>query len=135
MSFWANKLNGTPPPAPVLPSRDLYVMYKPPGQSLQIDHIPEKPLPTEGYTPSVRLKQGSICPDCGSDKYMPYGSYAIACGECGYHPRFEQSGHGERSLQTKPGVATPARQPGDHQTMAGSIALLNAGGGDHIANI
>jgi hypothetical protein len=63
---------------------------------------------------------------------MSYGSYAIACGECGYHPRFEQSGHGERSLNTKPGEATPARQSGDSQTMQGQIATLNAGGGDHI---
>jgi len=63
---------------------------------------------------------------------MTMGSYAIACGECGYHPRFEQSGYGERSLQTKPGEAKPARQSGDSQTMQGAIATLNAGGGEHL---
>lgn len=132
MSFWANKLNGTPPPAPPIPSRDLYVVYQPPGQSVQVDYIPEKPVPTEGYTPSVRLKQGSICPGCGSDKFMQLGERAVACPECGYHPRFEQSGYGERSLSVEKGSVQNARQAGDHQTMQGSLATLNAGGGEHI---
>ena len=131
MSFWANKLNGEPTKAPVIPTRDMFgvnsyttLETKFPQQSIQ-----------EDYKPKARLKQGGNCPDCGSDKYLPYGSYAIACGECGYHPRFEQSGHGERSLQTKPGEAQPARQAGDSQTMQGSIAILNSGGGDHIGSV
>lgn len=128
MSFWANKLNGEPNKAPVLPTRELYT------QAIPVV-VPQQSSIPQDYQPSVRLKQGGRCPDCGSDKYMSYGSYAIACAECGYHPRFEQSGHGERSLQTKPGEATPARQSGDSQTMQGSIATLNAGGGDHIGNI
>jgi hypothetical protein len=100
-----------------------------PQQTPQAPSIPQQ---NQDYTPSVRLKEGGRCPGCMSDKYMQYGSYAVACGECGYHPRFEQSGYGERSLQTKPGEAQPARQSGDSQTMAGAIVTLNAGGGDHI---
>lgn len=130
MSFWANKINGqeVKPVAPA--SRDLFSLYNPvtiPQQTPQPDSIPN-----QEYKPSVRLKEGGHCPGCGGDKYMTYGSYAIACGECGYHPRFEQSGYGERSLQTKPGEAQAARQSGDSQTMQGAIAVLNTGGGDHI---
>lgn len=129
MSFWANKLNGEPVKPTTIPSRDMF----------QVNPVPlpqqtpqSSSIPNQEYTPSVRLKEGGRCPGCGSDKYMTYGSYAVACGECGYHPRFEQSGYGERSLQTKPGEAAPARQSGDNQTMQGAIATLNAGGGDHI---
>jgi ribosomal protein S27AE len=130
MSFWAQKLGMTAPsstPAPP-PSRQLYPMYNGPAS-------PQMPAPTpqQDYTPSVRLKQGSICPGCGSDKYIgQHGSYAIACGECGYHPRFEQSGYGERSLASQPGEVQAARQNTNRSTMAESIQLLNAGGGDHI---
>lgn len=132
MSFWENKLNGTDNAQPVIPSRNLYGVYQSP---MPQQHIPQGNQAQEQYQPTVRLKQGSNCPDCGSDKYMTHGSYAIACAECGYHPRFEQSGHGEKSLTTKPGQATPARQPAVTQTMAASIAVLNAGGGDHIGSI
>ena len=131
MSFWANKLNNEPVKTAPVPSRDLFSLYNSPAipqQARQQHSIPAN----QEYQPSVRLKEGGHCPGCGSDKYMQYGSYAIACGECGYHPRFEQSGYGERSLQTKPGEAKAARQPGDSQTMAGAIAVLNTGGGDHI---
>jgi ribosomal protein S27AE len=132
VSFWADKLNGEPVKTTPIPTRDLFgvgISSTIPQATIQQQSIPEE------YKPTVRLKQGDHCPGCGSDKYMIYGSYAVACGECGYHPRFEQSGYGERSLQTKPGEATPARQSGDNQTMQGSIATLNAGGGDHIGNI
>lgn len=131
MSFWANKLNNEPVRQNTVPSRDLYSLYSspiPPAETPQQASIPQN----QEYTPSVRLKEGGRCPGCGSDKYMTMGSYAIACGECGYHPRFEQSGYGERSLQTKPGEAKPARQSGDSQTMQGAIATLNAGGGEHL---
>lgn len=131
MSFWANKLNNEPVRQNTVPSRDLYSLYSspiPPAETPQQSSIPQN----QEYTPSVRLKEGGRCPGCGSDKYMTMGSYAIACGECGYHPRFEQSGYGERSLQTKPGEAKPARQSGDSQTMQGAIATLNAGGGEHL---
>jgi ribosomal protein S27AE len=134
MSFWAQKLNNEEVKTTNIPSRDLYGIYNPapiPPQAQPQQSIPQQ---TQEYVPSVRLKEGGRCPGCGSDKYMTMGSYAVACGECGYHPRFEQSGYGERSLQTKPGEATPARQSGDSQTMQGAIATLNAGGGDHINN-
>lgn len=131
MSFWAEKLGmaeqvATPPSPPV--SRDLYGLYNRPVSPQQ-----ETPAPQQTYTPAVRLKQGSICPGCGSDKYMgSHGSYAIACGECGYHPRFEQSGYGERSLKSQPGEVKAARQNTNSSTMAASIAALNAGHGEHI---
>lgn len=129
MSFWANKLNNEPVKNTV-PSRDLYGIYNSPPIPQQTPQ--PQSIPNQEYVPSVRLKEGGRCPGCGSDKYMTIGSYAVACAECGYHPRFEQSGYGERSLQTKPGEATPARQSGDSQTMAGAIVTLNQGGGDHL---
>lgn len=134
MSFWANKLNGEQVKQTNIPSRDLFGIYNSPTLPQQVPQTPSIQQNQE-YKPSVRLKEGGRCPGCGSDKYMTMGSYAIACGECGYHPRFEQSGYGERSLQTKPGEATPARQSGDSQTMQGAIVTLNQGGGDHIGNI
>lgn len=130
MSFWANKLNNEPVKNNSVPSRDLYGLYS--SQTLPPETPQQNSIPNQEYKPSVRLKEGGRCPGCGSDKYMTMGSYAIACGECGYHPRFEQSGYGEKSLQTKPGEAAPARQSGDSQTMQGAIATLNAGGGDHL---
>jgi len=134
MSFWADKLNGTPSSNTPIPSRDLFGLYRP-VNTLPSNLSPAS-IPTgQNYNPNVRLKKGGNCPECGSDKYMQHGSYAITCGECGYHPRFEQSGHGERSLKTEPGSARPARQSGDQQTMQSSIAVLNAGGGDHISSV
>jgi ribosomal protein S27AE len=127
MSFWAQKLNGETVKPTTVPSRDMFNVYTaptPPQQNQQ-QSIQE-------YIPSVRLKEGGRCPGCGSDKYMTYGSYAIACGECGYHPRFEQSGYGERSLRSEAGEAQPARQSKDSQTLGQSIAVLNAGGGEHL---
>ena len=132
MSFWANKLNGEPVKTATIPSRELFGIYNTPPVIPQPNSTHTQ---SAEYKPSVRLKEGGRCPGCSSDKYLVHGSYAIACGECGYHPRFEQSGYGERSLRTKPGEATPARQSGDSQTMQGSIATLNAGGGDHIGNL
>lgn len=128
MSFWANAINGvqeSAPPAPV--QRGLYTYNSPIPQNYQ--YQPPQP----DYTPSVRMTQGSICPGCGSDRYLgSIGDRAIACGDCGYHPRFEQTGYGTRSLQTQPGQATPARQTQGGQTMQQSIAVLNAGGGEHL---
>jgi len=129
MSFWANKLNNEPVRPTNIPSRDMFGVN--PAPIPQQTPQPQS-IPNQEYVPSVRLKEGGRCPGCGSDKYMTMGSYAVACAECGYHPRFEQSGYGERSLNTKPGEAQPARQSGDSQTMQGAIATLNAGGGDHL---
>jgi ribosomal protein S27AE len=129
MSFWANKLNGEPVKQNTIPSRDLYIPY---SQTVPQPLPQQNSISNEEYKPNVRLKEGSNCPGCGSDKYMTYGSYAIACGECGYHPRFEQSGYGERNLKTEPGQAQAARQSGDSQTMQGAIATLNSGGGTHL---
>lgn len=130
MSFWAQRLGMETPNKPAVSpvSRELFPMYNGPAS-------PQMPatIPQQEYTPSVRLKQGSICPGCGSDKYIgQHGSYAVACGECGFHPRFEQSGYGERSLHSQPGEVAPARQNTNSSTMQASIALLNAGGGEHI---
>jgi hypothetical protein len=128
MSFWADAINGSQTQVPVRPvPRGLYTFNNPVEQD-----YPFSP-PQETYIPSVRMTQGSICPGCGSDRYRgSIGDRAVACSECGYHPRFEQSGYGTRSLSSKPGEATPARQVASTQTMRGSIAELNAGGGVHI---
>lgn len=130
MSFWAEKLNGTPSvtPAVVPQSRELYGLYNTP----QAPVYQTVPAPQE-YTPTVRLIQGSVCPGCQSTRYLgSIGSRAVACPDCGYHPRFEQSGYGERSLHSQPGQVSAARQPIGGQTMKASIALLNAGGGEHL---
>lgn len=126
MNFWANKLAGAEvAPEPQLP-RGLF--YNTPAP------LPQPTVPQmQTYTPSVRLIQGSTCPGCGSNNYRGnVGSYAISCSECGYHPRFEQTGYGTRSLASDTGTATPARQVAGSQTMRGAIALLNAGAGEHI---
>lgn len=126
MNFWANKLNGAPVAPSPKPSRDLYTYTTPTYTPPTVPGLPE-------YTPTVRLIQGSTCPGCGSTNYRPpVNRFAIACPDCGYHPRFEQSGYGQRSLRTEAGQATPARQPTSTQTMQGSIAALNAGSGEHI---
>lgn len=132
MSFWANAINGVQneaPPAPV--QRGLYNYGSPIPQ-----HYQYQP-PQQDYTPSVRMTQGSICPGCGSDNYLPHPpgqpDRSIACAECGFHPRFMQSGYGTPSLKSQPGqLATPARQYMGGQTMQQSIAVLNAGGGERI---
>lgn len=123
MSFWANKLNNQPVAQPSVMSRDLY-------PTTPVYTTPPVPTPavSEEYVPSVKLIQSDVCPGCGSDLYRAtVGSRAIACPICGYHPRFEQSGYGESSLNAIPGsAATPARQVFGGQTMKGAIAALNA---------
>lgn len=131
MSFWANAINGVQeaPPAPV--QRGLYTYNSPIPQNYQYQS------PQQAYIPSVRMTEGSICPGCGSDKYpkaekVMNGFKQGVCAECGYHPSFQQSGYGVPSLKSNPGEATPARQVRGGQTMQQSIALLNAGGGEHL---
>lgn len=121
MNFWANKLSGGNVPRQTIPAPFTYAT----PQQVQ----PSQPV----YTPNARLVQGSICPGCGSERYRPnHGSYALACPDCGYHPRFEQSGYGEGSLRGET-EATAARQiPTSGFTLKGAIAELNAGGGDHM---
>jgi len=132
MSFWANKLNGTPAPAQA-PSRDLYGLYTTQAPVTQQQSI-QQPQAAQGqYVPTARLKQGGRCPGCSSDKYMQHGSYAVACAECGYHPRFEQTGYGLPSLASPNGQpAAAARQTGESSSLKASIAQLNAGQGQHI---
>lgn len=140
-NFWARKLglNSAPAPAPFRSSNELYPLYT--SSEMGQGAVPSQPMAVsqgqvqEEYAPDVRLKQGQTCPGCGGDKYFsPSPSYMPVCGECGYNPRFEQSGYGERSLRTEPGQATPSRQTAGGQTMQAAIAVLNAGGGEHIKN-
>jgi len=137
MSFWANKINGDAAPPAAPPSRDLYGLYNPvntPAPQPQQQSIPQQ----DNYQPAsnIHLKQGGRCPGCNSDRYMQHGSYAVACGECGYHPRFEQSTYGLPSLADDSGTpAAPARQTGDVSSLTASIAQLNAGGGQHITKL
>lgn len=140
-NFWARKLgvaNTAPAPAPFRASTELYPLYSPPTVAQgavpsQQMAVPQGPVPQEEYRPAVRLKQGQTCPGCGGDKYFsPLPSYMPTCGDCGFNPRFEQSGYGERSLKTEPGQATPAHQVAGSQTMQAALVTLNAGGGEHI---
>lgn len=128
MSFWANKLNGASQPIVAPPSRDMFSLFNPVSTP---PFVPEQQSIPE-YAPKVRLTQGGNCPGCGSDNYMahPPGqpNMAIACPECGYHPRFQQSTYGLPSLKGDNSVPVKAsRQTGDHQTMQGAMAALHAG--------
>lgn len=123
MSFWASKLNGEQPKPAVIPSRDMFGLYNTPGYPQ-----PQQSIPQQEYVPTRRLTQGGQCPGCGSSSYMPHPpgqpNTTVACSECGYHPRFEQSGYGEGSIRTPGAPTPPARQTGDHQTMGGALAQL-----------
>jgi hypothetical protein len=134
MNFWANKLQGTPQQAPVAPSRSLFNPVPLPVPNT-VPTVPQGPPVAPKYVPSVPMTTGSVCPGCGSDNYRPpVAGQAIACGDCGWHPRFQQEGYGLRALRTdKGGPAQPARQvAGQGQTLQAAIAVLNAGGGEHL---
>ncbi len=142
-NFWARKLgmtNASPAPAPFQRSNELFPLYTTPAvaqgavPSEQMA-VPQGQTPqAQEYTPSVRLKQGETCPGCGGDKYFrPSPSIMPTCGDCGYNPRFEQSGYGERSLPSQKGEkVAAARQVTGGQTMETSIAILNSGGGERV---
>ncbi|WPH58215.1 hypothetical protein SEA_LUCKYSOCKE_140 [Streptomyces phage LuckySocke] len=141
-NFWARKLglsNTAPAPAPFQRSNELYPLYTAPQVAQgavpsQQGAVPQGQVQTEEYTPSVRLKQGETCPGCGGDKYFRATPANMpTCGDCGYNPRFEQSGYGERSLPTQKGEkVAAARQVAGGQTMQASLAVLQTGGGEHI---
>jgi hypothetical protein len=140
-NFWARKLgapSSAPASAPFRKSNELYPLYTTPtveqgAVPSQQMAVPQGQIPQEEYRPAVRLKQGELCPGCGSDKYFrPSPNYMPTCGSCGFNPRFEQSGYGERSLKTEPGQAKAAVQVAGGQTMQASLAVLQAGGGEHI---
>lgn len=141
MSFWANKLNGTKQTTPIAPvNRELYGLYTPVPQQQQ--YIPEAFQPQAQYQPSVPMTPGSVCPGCGSSSYttkVQGHPGTPACPECGYHPRFQQSGYARPRTSPAPqqgeNKATPARQAAQTQTLKGSLALLNAGGGEHIQSL
>ncbi len=140
-NYWARKLglSNAPAPAPFQSTTELYPLYTAPTvaqgavPSQQVA-VPQGQVQTQEYTPSVRLKQGEMCPGCGGDKYFRAQPSAMpVCGECGYNPRFEQSGYGERSLPTQKGdKVAAARQVAGGQTMQSSLAELQAGGGVHL---
>lgn len=140
-NFWARKLgvpSSAPAPSPFQKSNELYPLYTSPTveqgavPSQQVA-VPQGQVPQEEYRPAVRLKQGELCPGCGSDKYFrPSPNYMPTCGACGFNPRFEQSGYGVRSVQSDPKDVAPSRQTGGGQTMQAAIATLNAGGGERI---
>lgn len=140
-NYWARKLgvNSTAPaPAPFQRSNELYPLYTAPTVAQGAVPSEQMAVPQgqiqEEYRPAVRLKQGETCPGCGGDKYFrPSPNIMPTCGECGYNPRFEQSGYGERSLPTQKGeVVKAAPQAGNVQRMDIAIATLNAGGGERI---
>lgn len=141
-NFWARKLgiDTSPAPAPFQRTNNPFPLYTAPEvaqgavPSQQVAVPQGQVQETQEYAPSVRLKQGEVCPGCGGDKYFrPSPNIMPTCGECGYNPRFEQSGYGERSLPTQKGEkVAAARQATGGQTMAASIAALNAGQGERI---
>jgi ribosomal protein S27AE len=133
MSFWEAKLNGKQPAPIPPPTRELFQQYQPVLQ--QLEPIPSQ-VPVQQYKPSVRMTQGSSCPQCGSDTYMTHGSYAVTCGSCGYHPRFMQEGSGMRVPTDPKAKAQPARQVDSAGTnLRGQIAQMNANQHANITNI
>jgi hypothetical protein len=141
-NFWARKLgaveNTAPAPAYV-PTQELYPLYTTPAPQQgtvpsQQMAAPQGQVPEQEYVPSVRLKQGGICPGCGSDTYFsPSPSIMPICGDCGFNPRFEQEGYGAPTLRGD--GATPvaaSRQVAGTQTMRGAISELMAGRGERI---
>jgi len=124
MSFWASKLNGEQPKPVVLPSRDMFGVYNtiPQQQTSQQHSIPQQ----QEYVPTVSLTSGGTCPSCGSDRFMGRHTTGavMACPDCGFNEKFQQFGHGLKSLDSK-GSATPARQTNDSQTMGMAMAQLS----------
>jgi hypothetical protein len=139
-NFWARKLGMTNAPAPVpfQPSTELYPVYTAPPVAQgavpsQQMAVPQGQIPQQEYTPSVRMKQGDICPGCGGDKYFRAQPSAMPiCGDCGYNTRFEQQAYGAPTLKADPKDVAPAKQTGGGQTMQQSLAILQAGGGEHL---
>lgn len=133
MSFWTNKLNGIEQTSTPVITRNLYGLHQPvyiPGTISQQQSIPGQ------YTPSVRMVEGDSCPQCGTDSYRTYGSYAITCIECGYHPRFTQEGSGIRIPREAGVIATPARQLDSGGTnLRGQIEQFNVNQHQNISNI
>jgi hypothetical protein len=137
--FWAKKLglSTAPAPAPFQRSTELFPLYTTPtvaqGAVPEQVAVPQGQVPAQEYTPTVRMKQGELCPGCGSDTYFRSSpSHMPLCGECGYNPRFEQQAYGAPTLKADPKDVAPARQAGGGQTMQAAIAALQTGGGEHI---
>jgi len=78
--WWANKLAGSTPQAPV--GRPDPTPAMPPSQQ------PLAPMPTfqQPQTPKApSAAQNNFCPDCGSANYMsPSPQIALRCYDCGY---------------------------------------------------
>ena len=138
MSFWAARLNGTPPPPVVPASRELYPQYLSVPQEA-LSTIPQQPQSVD-YKPTVRMTTGGICPGCGTDNYLPHPpgqpSVAVACNNCGYHPRFAQEGNGVR-VPSAPGAKVVAARQVDAAgtNIRGQIAQMNANQHANIPNI
>lgn len=140
-NFWARKLGVSNAPAPgpsYVPTPELYPIYNPPVSHQgtvpsQQMAAPQGQVPPQEYVPSVRMKQGDICPGCGSDTYFAASSsHMPICGDCGYNPRFEQQAYGAPTLKSD-APSTPAKQIASQPfSLKGAVAVLNAGGGEHI---
>jgi hypothetical protein len=77
--WWASRLAGTQPQAPVGRPMDMPAM--PPSQQ------PMQPMPSFQAPQAERAqsaKQTATCPECGSVNYMSVQNAAPRCYDCGY---------------------------------------------------
>lgn len=139
-NFWARKLGAVEAaPAPVyVPTQELYPLYTAPAPQQgtvpsQQMAAPQGQVPLQEYVPSVRMKQGDICPGCGSDTYFSASpNHMPVCGDCGFNPRFEQQGYGAPTLKSETPAAPAKQVPNQPFSLKGAVAVLNNGGGEHI---
>lgn len=138
-NFWANALGIQQPAAPVPqqvapPVQPWYAPPAYPSAPPPQQFVPQvpagQPYPGHPQAPVVEEQGGwgtiegstkraksarmdTVCPECGNDKYFrPEGmpSAMAQCYECGYNPRFSQTG-GQGGLPSDQSVpASPARQ-------------------------
>ena len=110
--WWANKLAGTTPAAPV--GRPANLPPMPPSQQ------PMAVMPNFQPTqPSIQLpsmSQTATCPDCGSANYMAVQNTAPRCLDCGYP--IQQSG-------SRYGSLTGANVEGPVQAATGNDSTNN----------
>ncbi len=133
-SFWQTQLGGAPAAAPVAPQQAPAGPWwatptYPTSAPVQQPQVPQQ-APQWTATPPEEEGWGTVagstqkaqsarvdtnCPECGSDHFFrPAGmgmNTMTQCYDCGYNPRFSQTGgQGGMASGTDGGAARPARQ-------------------------
>lgn len=113
--WWASKLAGNAPQAPVQQGRPTNMPAMPPSQQ------PMQSMPSFQASPNPAeraqsAKQTSSCPECGSVNYMAVSNAAPRCYDCGYP--ISQSG-------SRYGSLTGAKVEGSVQASRGNDTTSN----------